>query len=105
MRELGVGRIERVYRRSSREQDELGAAIDRFLVRGRDRPVGTGYFAHRQHRRAVPTELGRDGGSKQIAGLWLQALGGHDKRLERPKRQQLYSGSTLPAQPLRLLDQ
>ena len=105
VRQLRVGRIERIDRGRAREEDEIGAAVDRFLICGRHGVARPSYLTHGEQLGAVPAELGRHGGAKQVAGSGLQPLGGHDKGFQRKERQQLDNRSFFPAQPLGLLDQ
>src|SRR5256885_12984168 len=105
VRQLRVGRIERIDRGRAREQDEISAAVDRFLICGRHGFARPSDLTHGDQLRAVPTELGRYGGPKQVARFGLQPLGGDDKRFQRPGRQQLDDRSVFSAQALGLLDQ
>jgi cysteinyl-tRNA synthetase len=93
--ELGIGWIQGIDRRRTREQHQLRTQRSRLAVRGGHRLAGAGDLTNANDLCAVPAELRGHRGPKQIARFRLETFGGDDERAQWHEWQQLEHRSSL----------
>jgi hypothetical protein len=104
MGQLGVGGIQRVDGRRSREHNEVGPAGYGLVVGGRHGRRGSSDLANRDHLGAVPAELGGHRSAKEVSRLGLEPLRRDDERLQRSEPKELEHRAPLAGETFGVLD-